>query len=43
MSKKDFPPRGLRTWIFRALSGVIAVGIPYPHHILIGVIIQKEG
>ena len=29
MTKKHFPPRGLRTWIFRALSGVIAVSIPY--------------
>ena len=28
MAKKHFPPRGLRTWIFRALSGIIALGIP---------------
>ena len=36
MPKKHFPPRGLRTWIFRALTGVIAVGIPYLLYISYG-------
>ena len=36
MTKKHFPPRGLRTWIFRALTGVIAVGIPYLLYISYG-------
>ena len=36
MTEKHFPPRGLRTWIFRALTGVIAVGIPYLLYISYG-------
>ena len=29
MSQEYAPPTGLRTWVFRTLAGVIAVGIPF--------------
>ena len=29
MSQEYTPPAGLRTWIFRALAGIIALGIPF--------------